>query len=107
MRYFTEFIVPAFDFGDSRKRFTMLIPSRAALSPVLLNAVLAVSAKSRDADEDLAFFDKTAEHYYRAAFELLKPALVASASEVGETHVAAAVLLRLYHKIDSKLSSSP
>ncbi|KAF6813993.1 arca-like protein [Colletotrichum plurivorum] len=107
VRYFTEFIVPAFDFGDSRKRFTTLIPSRAALSPLLLNAVLAVSAKSRDAEDDLAFYDKTAEHYYRVALELLKPALVASASEVGDTHVAAAVLLRLYHKIDLSEVISP
>ncbi|KAF6832701.1 arca-like protein [Colletotrichum musicola] len=109
VRYFTEFIVPAFDFGDSRKRFTTLIPSRAALSPLLLNAVLAVSAKSRDAEDDLAFYDKTAEHYYRVALELLKPALalVAYPSEVGDTHVAAAVLLRLYHKIDLSEVISP
>ncbi|KAF9873030.1 hypothetical protein CkaCkLH20_09540 [Colletotrichum karsti] len=99
VRHFLDFIAPPFDYGDPHNRFTTLLPQHAAMSPLLLNAVLAVSAKSKDEDTTLAFFDKPAEHYYEAALDLLKPVLTNPNADVDDLHVTSAVLLRLYHSI--------
>ncbi|KAL0932155.1 arca-like protein [Colletotrichum truncatum] len=100
IRYFIEVIAPFFDCGDPRDRFRTLLPQQAAKSPLLLNAVLAIAAKSKDVDGSLAFFDKPAEHYYGEALNLLQPFLGSLAQEVDDHQVTAAVLLRLYHSIE-------
>ncbi|KAF4411341.1 Adhesion and hyphal regulator 1 [Colletotrichum fructicola] len=99
VRYFLEFIAPPFDYGDPHHRFTTVLPQHAAISPLLLNAILAIAAKSRDEEETLAFFDKPAEHYYAVALNLLSPVLIDHSAEVDDLHVTAAVLLRLYNSI--------
>ncbi|KAF4921534.1 hypothetical protein CGCVW01_v005972 [Colletotrichum viniferum] len=99
VRYFLEFIAPPFDYGDPHRRFTTVLPQHAAISPLLLNAILAIAAKSRDEQETLAFFDKPAEHYYAVALNLLSPVLIDPSAEVDDLHVTAAVLLRLYTSI--------
>ncbi|KAF4838593.1 hypothetical protein CGCTS75_v000342 [Colletotrichum tropicale] len=99
VRYFLEFIAPPFDYGDPHHRFTTVLPQHAAISPLLLNAILAIAAKSRDEEVTLAFFDKPAEHYYAVALNLLSPVLIDPSAEVDDLHVTAAVLLRLYTSI--------
>ncbi|KAK1712302.1 hypothetical protein BDP67DRAFT_517107 [Colletotrichum lupini] len=99
VRHFREFIAASFDYGDPHNRIWVLLLQHAALSPVLLNAVLAVSAKSKDEGDSLNFFDKPAERYYEMTMELLQPALDDAVPEVDEAHIAAAVLLRLYENI--------
>ncbi|KXH51054.1 hypothetical protein CNYM01_10967 [Colletotrichum nymphaeae SA-01] len=99
VRHFREFIAASFDYGDPHNRISVLLLQHAALSPVLLNAVLAVSAKSKDEGDSLNFFDKPAERYYDMTMELLQPALDDAVPEVDEAHIAAAVLLRLYENI--------
>ncbi|KAK1516864.1 uncharacterized protein CCOS01_12413 [Colletotrichum costaricense] len=99
VRHFREFIAASFDYGDPHNRISVLLLQHAALSPVLLNAVLAVSAKSKDEGDSLNFFDKPAERYYEMTMELLQPALDDAVPEVDEAHIAAAVLLRLYENI--------
>ncbi|KAL0777271.1 hypothetical protein CaCOL14_006789 [Colletotrichum acutatum] len=99
VRHFREFIAASFDYGDPHNRISVLLLQHAALSPVLLNAVLAVAAKSKDEGDSLNFFDKPAERYYDMTMELLQPALDDAVSEVDEAHIAAAVLLRLYENI--------
>ncbi|KAJ0304556.1 hypothetical protein COL5a_004497 [Colletotrichum fioriniae] len=99
VRHFREFIAASFDYGDPHNRISVLLLQHAALSPVLLNAVLAVSAKSKDEGDSLNFFDKPAERYYEMTMELLQPALDDAVPEVDEAQIAAAVLLRLYENI--------
>ncbi|OHW92222.1 hypothetical protein CSPAE12_09233 [Colletotrichum incanum] len=81
-----------------------LIPQYAALSPALLNAVLALAAKFHDKEGSLAFFDKPADRYYDAAVESLKPAFNDSHLEAEEIEFAAAVLLRIYQVIGIELA---
>ncbi|KAK1718082.1 uncharacterized protein BDZ83DRAFT_586223, partial [Colletotrichum acutatum] len=107
VRHFREFIAASFDYGDPHNRISVLLLQHAALSPVLLNAVLAVAAKSKDEGDSLNFFDKPAERYYDMTMELLQPALDDAVSEVDEAHIAAAVLLRLYENIYSTSSHCP
>ncbi|KAH9238457.1 hypothetical protein K456DRAFT_1886279, partial [Colletotrichum gloeosporioides 23] len=106
VRYFLEFIAPPFDYGDPHHRFTTVLPQHAAISPLLLNAILAIAAKSRDEEETLAFFDKPAEHYYAVALSLLSPVLIDPSAEVDDLHVTAAVLLRLYNSISGERPTS-
>ncbi|KAK6209790.1 ArcA-like protein [Colletotrichum tabaci] len=101
VRFFVDHIAAPFDFGDTFNRVSTLIPQYAALSPVLLNAVLALAAKSNDREEKLAFFDKPASRYHDIAVDLLEPVLSDSHSEVDEIQFAAAVLLRIYQIIDT------
>ncbi|TDZ23537.1 Adhesion and hyphal regulator 1 [Colletotrichum orbiculare MAFF 240422] len=100
VRLFVDFFAAAFDFGDPLNRFSALLPQQAALSPLLLNAMLAVAANFKDQAGVLVFFDKPADHYFNAAFESLDPFLSADLSEVEETHIIAAVLLRMYPAIN-------
>ncbi|KAJ3942023.1 uncharacterized protein N0V96_007508 [Colletotrichum fioriniae] len=90
VRHFREFIAASFDYGDPHNRISVLLLQHAALSPVLLNAVLAVSAKSKDEGDSLNFFDKPAERYYEMTMELLQPALDDAVPEVDEAQIAAA-----------------
>ncbi|TKW50347.1 hypothetical protein CTA1_568 [Colletotrichum tanaceti] len=103
VRLFVDRTAAPFDFGDalSRASLSALIPQYAALSPVLLNAVLALAARSNDRDGKLPFFDKPAGRYHDVAVHLLGPALSDAHSEVDEIHFAAAVLLRIYQIIDT------
>ncbi|GJC86056.1 hypothetical protein ColLi_08894 [Colletotrichum liriopes] len=78
-----------------------LIPQYAALSPALLNAVLALAAKFHDQEGSLAFFDKPADRYHDTAMKFLGPAFNDSHLEVDEMKFAAAVLLRIYQVIDT------
>ncbi|KZL64206.1 arca-like protein, partial [Colletotrichum incanum] len=99
VRFYVDYIATPFDFGDSLNRMSTLIPQYAALSPALLNAVLALAAKFHDKEGSLAFFDKPADRYYDAAVESLKPAFNDSHLEAEEIEFAAAVLLRIYQVI--------
>ncbi|WYZ40850.1 hypothetical protein EsH8_IV_001191 [Colletotrichum jinshuiense] len=107
IRHFLDFIAPPFDYGDPDNRFTTLLPQHAAVSPALLNAVLAVSAKSNDTGGSVAFFDKPADHYFVTAMDLLEPVLINPLREAEEADIAAAVLLRLYQSIDIDILNAP
>lgn len=97
MRNFVENLAPSLDLCDPDKHFALVVPHRAATSPILLNAIFACSAVhlSRVSDFDLY----TSDRYYQECLKHLIPMLNDSAAVMDENLLAATVILRYLEEV--------
>jgi hypothetical protein len=91
---------PQLDITDIQRHFGVDVPERALSCPVLLNALLAFSARhlSRTSDYDPAI----ADYYHQKCVRLLIPMLDQKELVADETLFAAAVILRAFEETDGK-----
>lgn len=100
MRYFVENLSPCFDLCDPDRHFALVVPHRAAVCPVLLNAIFACSAKhlSRVSGFDPYISDR----YHQECLKHLIPMLNDSAAVMDENLLAATVILRFLEEVQGE-----
>lgn len=93
------------DTTDTAEHFTRHVPQKALSSPILLNAVLAFSARhlARTSNYD----PEAAEFFHSACIELLIPALSDQASAAADPNIlAATVILRIYEQLNVSMTGA-
>lgn len=103
MRYFVENLSRCFDLCDPDRHFALVVPHRAAVCPILLNAIFACSAKhlSRVSDFDPYVSDR----YHQECLRHLIPKLNDSAAVMDENLLAATVILRFLEEVQGEISA--
>ncbi|KAL1875484.1 hypothetical protein VTK73DRAFT_10034 [Phialemonium thermophilum] len=104
-RHYVENIGNFLDLCDQgRRHFTTVVPFRAAVCPLLLNAILAASAKrlSRISNFDPLVVDQ----YHHICLRLLIPYLSTSDAVVDENLLTAIIILRFMEEMDVPVSQS-
>ncbi|KAI5925576.1 hypothetical protein F4810DRAFT_708526 [Camillea tinctor] len=101
--HYINHIAPLFDLCDHERHFAYFVPQRAPSCPLLLNAIMAVSAKhlSRKGQMDPLVVDK----YYQNCLKTLIPALSSVAAVIDENLLAAIVLLRYMEEMELPFST--
>ncbi|KAL1631785.1 hypothetical protein SLS56_004306 [Neofusicoccum ribis] len=104
LRYFVDNLAVLFDLCDPDRHFQLVVPHRAAVCPLLLNAILAVSARhwSRVGD----YNPYVAERYHHECLKHLIPMLNETAALMDENLLAATVILRFLEEIDVPISGN-
>ncbi|PMD15758.1 hypothetical protein NA56DRAFT_649841 [Hyaloscypha hepaticicola] len=105
-QHYMEHLAPLLDITDIQRHFGVDVPERALSCPVLLNALLAFSARhlSRTSDYDPAI----ADYYHQKCVRLLIPMLDQKELVADETLFAAAVILRAFEETDeSNIEGGP
>ncbi|CAF9925192.1 MAG: hypothetical protein ALECFALPRED_003083 [Alectoria fallacina] len=87
-----------FDVGDSRRHFTKIAPSMGALSPLLMNAILAISALHLSRVSDLDSYE--AVRYHDRCLGLMVPMLNDPDRVKDDNLLMTTVILHLYEDID-------
>jgi len=102
MRYFIEKLAESFDLCDPSRHFAQTVPQRAAICPILLNAVMAVSARhlSRISNFDPLVSDQ----YHQKCLKHLIPILSDKAAITDENLLAATVILRFLEEVEIPIS---
>lgn len=93
------------DTTDQAEHFTRQVPRKALSSPILLNAVLAFSARhlARTTNYD----PEAAEFFHSACIELLIPALSDQASAAADPNIlGATVILRIYEQLNVSMTGA-
>ncbi|PSS28468.1 hypothetical protein M430DRAFT_132978 [Amorphotheca resinae ATCC 22711] len=105
-QHYMEHLAPLLDITDIQRHFGVDVPERAMSCPVLLNALLAFSARhlSRTSDYDPAI----ADYYHQKCVRLMIPMLDQKELVADETLFAAAVILRAFEETDeSNMGGGP
>lgn len=96
--HFIQNLAPWFDVGDSRRHFTKIAPSMGASSPLLMNAILAVSALHLSRVSDLDSYE--AVRYHDRCLGLMVPMLDDPDRIKDDNLLMTTVILHLYEDID-------
>ena len=105
-QYYMESLAGQLDVTDMQRHFAVDVPERALFCPVLLEALLAFSARhlSRTSDFDSA----VADHHHQACVRLMIPMLDQKKLVADETLFAATVILRAFEETtESTMGSEP
>ncbi|KAF2152781.1 hypothetical protein K461DRAFT_152808 [Myriangium duriaei CBS 260.36] len=104
LRYFVSHLARSFDLTDPSCHFRLVIPQRAMTDPILLNAILAVSARhqARTGSGD----PMVADDYHQECLAHLIPLLNDSSAILGENMLASTVILRHLEEIDVPLTAA-
>ncbi|KIX96706.1 uncharacterized protein Z520_07425 [Fonsecaea multimorphosa CBS 102226] len=105
-QYYMESLAGQLDITDMQRHFAVDVPERALFCPVLLEALLAFSARhlSRTSEFDPA----VADHHHQACVRLMIPMLDQKELVADETLFAATVILRAFEETsESKMGSEP
>jgi hypothetical protein len=102
LRHFVNHLAVSFDLTDCSCRFRNVVPQRAMNDPILMNAILAASARhlSRVSGGD----PYTADRYHQKCIQHLIPMLSDEAAVLDENLLASIVILRFLEEIDVPLS---
>lgn len=102
LRHFVKHLANWFDLTDSSCQFRNVVPQRASNDPILMNAILAASARhvSRVSGGDPYIADK----YHQRSIQHLIPMLSDEAAVLDENLLASTVILRFLEEIDVPLS---
>jgi hypothetical protein len=102
LRHFVNHLAVSFDLTDSSCHFRNIVPQRAMNDPILMNAILAASARhlSRVRGGDPYIADK----YHQQCIQHLIPMLSDEAAVLDENLLASIVILRFLEEIDVPLS---
>jgi len=102
LRHFVNHLAISFDLTDPSCHFRNIVPQRALTDPILLNAILAASARhiSRVSGGDPYIADK----YHQRCIQHLIPMLSDEAAVLDENLLASTVILRFLEEIDVPLS---
>ncbi|KAI4852682.1 hypothetical protein E4T44_01332 [Aureobasidium sp. EXF-8845] len=102
LRHFANHLAISFDLTDSSCHFRNVVPQRAMNDPILMNAILAASARhlSRISGGDPYIADK----YHQKCIQHLIPMLNDEAAVLDENLLASTVILRFLEEIDVPLS---
>ncbi|KAF2090272.1 hypothetical protein K490DRAFT_20785, partial [Saccharata proteae CBS 121410] len=102
MRYYVEHLASLFDVCDQDRHFELIVPQRAAVCPILLNAIFAASARhmSRVGNFDPFVSDR----YHQECLKHLIPMLGNTAVIMDENLLAATVILGYLEEIDGQES---
>jgi len=104
MRYYIENVALNFDLCDAVRHFQLVVPQRAAVCPILLNAIYAVSARHLSR---LSTFDELVSNkYQQQCIEHLIPMLSDDAAVMDENLLAAMVILRYLEEVEVPLSGA-
>ncbi|CAF9935383.1 hypothetical protein IMSHALPRED_010209 [Imshaugia aleurites] len=98
LQHFIQNLAPWFDVGDSRRHFTKIAPSMSASSPLLMNAILAVSALHLSRVSDLDTYE--AVRYHGRCIGLMVPMLNDPDRVKDDNLLMTTVILHLYEDID-------
>lgn len=100
MRFFVETASTCLDLCDPDRHFALVVPHRAAESPILLNAIFACAARylSRISDFD----PYVAEKYHQECLKHLIPMLSDSAAVMDENLLAATIILRFFEEVEGQ-----
>jgi hypothetical protein len=90
--HYVRVIAPFFDMCDNARHFAKVVPLRAPKCPLLLNAVLAASAKRLSEAKNIDSL--VVNRYYQECLKTLIPALSNAEAVVDENQLAALVILR-------------
>ncbi|KAF7125853.1 hypothetical protein CNMCM5793_002146 [Aspergillus hiratsukae] len=104
--HYMEALAAFLDITDIQRHFAVDVPELALSCPVLLNALMAFSARhlSRTTDFDSA----VADHYHHECVSLIIPMLDQKDLVADETLFAAAVILRAFEETnESKMGAEP
>ncbi|KAG9953786.1 hypothetical protein KCU85_g1162, partial [Aureobasidium melanogenum] len=102
LRHFVSHLAISFDLTDSSCHFRKIVPQRALNDPILMNAILAASARhlSRVSGGD----PYIADTYHQKCIQHLIPILSDEAAVLDENLLASTVILRFLEEIDVPLS---
>lgn len=102
LRHFVEKLAISFDLTDPLCHFRNVVPQRAMNDPILLNAILAASARhlSRISGGDPYIADK----YHQECIQHLIPMLNDETAVLDENLLASTVILRYLEEIDVPIS---
>jgi hypothetical protein len=102
LRHFVNHLAVSFDLTDCSCHFRNVVPQRAMNDPILMNAILAASARhlSRVSGGDPYIADK----YHQRCIQHLIPVLSDEAAVLDENLLASIVILRFLEEIDVPLS---
>ncbi|KAI4726689.1 hypothetical protein E4T49_05589 [Aureobasidium sp. EXF-10728] len=102
LRHFVNHLAISFDLTDPACHFRKIVPQRALNDPILMNAILAASARhlSRVSGGDPYIADK----YHQKCIQHLIPILSDEAAVLDENLLASTVILRFLEEIDVPLS---
>ncbi len=105
-QYYMESLAGQLDVTDMQRHFAVDVPERALFCPVLLEALLAFSARHLSRTSE---FDPTiADHHHQACVRLMIPMLDQKELVADETLFAATVILRAFEETsESKMGSEP
>jgi len=103
LRHFVKVIAPSIDLTDPERQFQEEVPRRALASPILLNAILAVSA--RHLSRIRGYDPYAADQYHQECLAHLIPVLNDTAAVLDENLLAATVILRTFEELESKTDS--
>ncbi|KAK5417443.1 hypothetical protein LTR20_004605 [Exophiala xenobiotica] len=101
-KHYIDALSSLLDITDIQKHFTIDVPERALRCPVLLNAILAFSA--RHLSRTTGFDSQAADHYHEECVSLLIPTLDHKDIVMDETVFAAAVILRAFEETNGTSS---
>ncbi|KAK5225501.1 hypothetical protein LTR99_000902 [Exophiala xenobiotica] len=105
-QHFLESLAGQLDITDMQRHFAVDVPERALFCPVLLEALLAFSARhlSRTSNFDSAI----ADHHHQACVRLMIPMLDQKELVADETLFAATVILRAFEETsESRMGCEP
>ena len=102
LRHFVDHMAISFDLTDPSCHFRNVVPQRAMNDPILMNAILAASARhfSRVSGGD----PYVADEYHQRCIQHLIPMLSDEAAVLDENILASTVILRYLEEIDVPLS---
>ncbi|KAG0650412.1 hypothetical protein D0Z07_2894 [Hyphodiscus hymeniophilus] len=107
MRYFVENLARWFDLCDYERHFALIVPKRAATCPMLLNAILAVSARHLSflGRSDICDLSDFVRYQEQCLYHFI-PSLNDSEAILDENILAATVILRYLEEVDVPLFTS-
>ncbi|KAF9883049.1 hypothetical protein FE257_004303 [Aspergillus nanangensis] len=101
LRFFKEYWGLGLDSQHPDRHFTTEIPRRALHTPILLNAILAVSSLHQSRLWNLSTSSLAAEEYHRDCVMLMLEMLDRMKEPINELLLATAVILRVYEQMNS------
>jgi hypothetical protein len=100
VHHYTEHLGRWLDCTDATRQFTLGVPGKVKLCPVLCHAVLSFAARHRKEEV-------TAEAAYQRCIALLIDRLNEDAASHDETLLCAIVILRFYEQLSGRCPSQP
>ncbi|KAK5031828.1 hypothetical protein LTS07_004449 [Exophiala sideris] len=105
-QYFMESLAGQLDITDMERHFAVDVPERALFCPVLLEALLAFSARHLSRTSE--FDSVVADHHHQACVRLMIPMLDQKELVADEVLFAATVILRAFEETsESRMGSEP
>jgi hypothetical protein len=100
MRHYVEVVGPWLDLTDSRRHYSTVVPQLALKCPVLLNAILAFSARQLHRLE--GYEAMIAEYYHNEAIKVMIPMLQDQRVANNGALLATTIILRMYETLERK-----